>query len=165
MVRQLARHCRAIDPRTIIPPPDLIPYQYQRPAPYFYSDDDQITRLLQAARRLQSATGLRSLTYSTLFGLNAVTGSGMRHNEAIQLDRGDVDLVNGVVAIRCAKFGKYAACLTIGDLCESGLIFQGKEQPTVGIVIPFLTGSRGSQVVGRKSRNSEPRNVLSDISL
>jgi integrase/recombinase XerD len=103
MVRQLARHCRAIDPRTIIPPPDLIPYQYQRPAPYIYRDD-QITRLLQAAQRLQSATGLRSLTYATLFGLYAVTG--MRHNEAVQLDREDVDLVNGVVTIRCAKFGK-----------------------------------------------------------
>ena len=103
MVRRFAQHCSATDPRTIVPPPDLIPYQYQRPAPYIYRDD-QINRLLQAAQQLPSATGLRSHTYATLFGLYVATG--MRRNEALQLNRDDVDLVNGVVTIRCTKFGK-----------------------------------------------------------
>lgn len=103
MVRRFARHCSASDPRTIVPPPDLIPYQYRRPTPYVYRDE-QIDRLLQAAQRLPSATGLRSHTYATLFGLYVVTG--MRRNEALQLNREDVDLVNGVLTIRGTKFGK-----------------------------------------------------------
>jgi len=103
MVRQFARYCSAIDTRTIVPPPDLLPYQYQRPSPYIYRDE-QITQLLQAARRLPSNTGLRPHTYATLFGLYAATG--MRRTEPLQLNRDEVDLVNGVVTIRGTKFGK-----------------------------------------------------------
>jgi integrase/recombinase XerD len=65
--------------------------------------------LLKAARRLPSRMGLRSHTYTTLLGLYVVTG--MRCNEALQLDRDDVDLTSGVVTVRNTKFGKYAACL------------------------------------------------------
>jgi integrase len=103
MVRQFARYFSAIDSRTIIPPPDLLTYQYQRPSPYIYRDE-QVTQLLRAARRLPSTTGLRPHTYTTLFGLYAATG--MRRTEPLQLNRDDVDLINGVVAIRCTKFGK-----------------------------------------------------------
>jgi integrase/recombinase XerD len=103
MVRQFARHCSATDPRTIVPPPDLLSYRYRRPAPYIYRDD-HITQLLRAASRLRSDTGLRSHTYAILLGLYTVTG--MRCNEALQLDRTDVDLVNGVLTIRGTKFGK-----------------------------------------------------------
>lgn len=103
MVRQFARHCSAADHRTVVPSPDLLPYQYRRPAPYIYRDE-QITQLLEAARRLPSPMGLRSHTYTTLFGLYVITG--MRCNEALQLDRDDVDLIDGVVTVRNAKFGK-----------------------------------------------------------
>ncbi|MDH3643807.1 MAG: tyrosine-type recombinase/integrase [Gammaproteobacteria bacterium] len=103
MVRRFARYCSAIDPRTIVPAPDLLPHRYRRPAPYIYRDD-QIIHLLQAAQRLPSATGLRSHTYATLFGLYAATG--MRCSEPLQLDRDDVDLVQGVLTVRGAKFGK-----------------------------------------------------------
>lgn len=103
MVRQFARHCSAADHRTVVPSPDLLPYQYRRPAPYIYRDE-QITRLLEAAQRLPSRMGLRSHTYTTLLGLYVVTG--MRCNEALQLDRDDVDLIDGVVTVRNAKFGK-----------------------------------------------------------
>jgi integrase len=103
MVRRFARYCGALDPRTVVPPPDLLPHRYQRPTPYIYRDE-QISRLLDAARQLSSATGLRPHTYATLFGLYAVTG--MRCQEPLQLDRGDVDLVNGVLTIRGTKFGK-----------------------------------------------------------
>jgi len=103
IVRQFARHCSAIDPRTVVPPPDLLPCRYRRPNPYIYRDH-QITQLLRAARRLPSRTGLRSQTYTTLLGLYVVTG--MRCKEALQLDRDDVDLINGVLTVRGAKFGK-----------------------------------------------------------
>ncbi len=103
MVRRFAKYCSAIDPRTVVPPPDLLPHRYRRPAPYVYRDDE-ITRLLEAATRLPAVTGLRSHTYATLFGLYAATG--MRCNEPLQLDRDQVDLVDGVLTIRDTKFGK-----------------------------------------------------------
>jgi integrase/recombinase XerD len=34
MVRRFARYCRAIDPRTIVPPTDLLPHRYRRPSPH-----------------------------------------------------------------------------------------------------------------------------------
>lgn len=103
VVRLFARYCSARDSRTVVPPPGLLPYRYQRPAPYIYRDDE-IARLLDAARQLPSATGLRPRTYATLFGLYAVTG--MRCKEPLQLDRDDVDWVNSVLTVRGTKFGK-----------------------------------------------------------
>jgi integrase len=44
------------------------------------------------------------LTYGTLIGLLASTG--LRPGEALALDVPDVDLTNGVLAVRQAKFGK-----------------------------------------------------------
>ena len=103
MVRRFAQYCSAIEPRTTVPSQDLLPYRYHRPEPYLYRDE-QIRRLLKAARGLPSATGLRPHTFVTLFGLYAA--AGLRANEALRLDRDDVDLVNGVLRIRDTKFGK-----------------------------------------------------------
>jgi integrase/recombinase XerD len=103
MVRRFARYCLPNDPRTVVPPPDLLPHQYRRVAPYIYSDEE-IIRLLKAARQLPSTTGLRPHTFATLFGLYVATG--LRANEALHLVRDDVDLVNGVLTIRDTKFGK-----------------------------------------------------------
>jgi len=86
-----------------VPPLDLLPHRYHRPDPYLYRDEE-ITRLLDAARRLPSTTGLRPQTFVTLFGLYVSTG--LRANEPLRLDRADVDLVNGVLTIRETKFGK-----------------------------------------------------------
>jgi integrase len=103
VVRLFARYCSGRDPRTIVPPSGLLPGRYQRPAPYIYRDNE-IACLLEAAKQLPSATGLRRRTYSTLFGLYAVTG--MRCKEPLQLDRDDVDWINGVLTVRGTKFGK-----------------------------------------------------------
>jgi len=103
MVRRFAQYCSAGDPRTAVPSADLLPHRYHRPDPYLYSDEE-ITRLLEAARRLPSVTGLRPHTFSTLFGLYVTTG--LRANEPLRLDHDDVDLVNGVLTIRDSKFGK-----------------------------------------------------------
>ena len=103
MVRRFARYCLPYDPRTVVPPPDLLLHRYRRVAPYLYRDED-ILRLLKAARQLPSAIGLRPHTFATLFGLYVATG--LRANEALHLDRDDVDLINGVLTIRDTKFGK-----------------------------------------------------------
>jgi len=103
MVRVFARFHSAVDPRTEIPPQDLLPFRYYRKRPYIY-DGSEISRLLEASSHLQSAIGLRASTYFTLFGLLAVTG--MRVSEPIALNRRDVDLLRGILTVRLTKFGK-----------------------------------------------------------
>ncbi len=83
MVRRFALYCSAVDPRTEVPPTDL---------------------LIRAGKQLPSLIGLRPHTYATLFGLYSVTG--MRTNEALRLDRDDVDLTDGILTVRGTKFGK-----------------------------------------------------------
>ena len=103
MVRVFARFHSAVDPRTEIPPQDLLPFRYRRKPPYIY-EDSEISRLLEASNHLRPAIGLRASSYSTLFGLLAVTG--MRVSEPIALNRQDVDLTRGILTVRLTKFGK-----------------------------------------------------------
>ena len=103
MVRRFAAWHSATEPRTEIPAPGLLPHRYQRKTPHIYSDEE-IANLLRRAAQLPSPKGLRAPTYTTLFGILAVTG--MRVNEALHLDRPDVDLDQGILTIRRTKFGK-----------------------------------------------------------
>lgn len=103
MLRRFAQYRQAADPRTQIPPQELLPYQYRRRPPYIYSDEE-IEQLLQAARQLPSNTGLRPAMYATLLGLLAVTG--MRLGEVLSLEREDLDRKQGVLTLRRTKFGK-----------------------------------------------------------
>jgi integrase/recombinase XerD len=103
IVRRFAAWHHAIDPRTEVPPAGLLAHRYRRKSPYLYSDAD-VARLVRAAGTLPSIRGLRGRTYATLFGLLAATG--MRLSEGLHLDRDDVDLAQGMLVIRCTKFGK-----------------------------------------------------------
>jgi site-specific recombinase XerD len=103
MVRRFAQYLSTVDPRTEVPPQGLLPHRYHRRAPYIYSEDE-IKKLTQAAKQLSSPIGLRPYTYSTLFGLLAVTG--MRVRESIHLLCKDVDLKHGILTIHQTKFGK-----------------------------------------------------------
>jgi len=103
MVRRFAEYVSATDPRTEIPPQELLPYRYHRKPPYIYTDVE-ILNLIRAAKQLPPPGGFRAQTYSTLIGLIAVTG--MRIGEPIGLDRKDVDLKQGVLTVHQAKFGK-----------------------------------------------------------
>jgi integrase/recombinase XerD len=102
-VRGFARYWSANDPRTEIPPLGLLPFRPKRAHPYLYSEQE-IQKLLDAAQRLPPAQSLRPRSYDCLFGLLAV--SGLRIREALQLQRGDVDLEEGLLTIRQTKFGK-----------------------------------------------------------
>lgn len=103
VVRGFAQYRAARDPRTEVPPLGLLPHRYRRKPPYIYTNDE-IGRLLQATAQLESQTGLRPQTYSTLLGLLVVTG--MRISEVVGLERDDVDLANALLTIRRTKFGK-----------------------------------------------------------
>ena len=101
VIRCFAAHLRGIDPATEVPPVDLLPGRTGRATPYLYSEKD-IAALITAAGALR--TPHRVATYRTLIALLAVTG--MRVGEAISLDRGDFDAINGLLIIRNGKFGK-----------------------------------------------------------
>jgi len=103
VVRRFAAWLSASDSHTEVPPDGLLPGRYRRKRPYIYSDAE-IERLVDAASRLPSPAGLKSRTFSTIFGLLAVTG--LRVSEALALDREDVDLQQGILRIRRTKFGK-----------------------------------------------------------
>lgn len=103
MVRGFARWRHATDPRTEVPPHGLLPHRYARKPPYIYSEAE-ITAMLATARALPSPSGLRGLTYATLFGLLAV--AGVRVSEALRLDRQDVVCETSLLTIRRTKFGK-----------------------------------------------------------
>jgi integrase len=102
-VRAFARHWSAHDSRTEVPPCGLLPHRPGRARPDLYSNDE-VRKLLQAARQLPSAHGLRGPTYYCLLGLLAV--AGLRISEARNLQTEDVDLKNGVLTIQGTKFGK-----------------------------------------------------------
>lgn len=99
--RGFARYLQTIDPATEVPPCGVWPSVTRRPVPYLWSAND-IGRLLDAAGQIRPP--LRAATHGTLFGLLAV--SGMRVGEAIGLGRDDVDLTEGLLTIREAKFGR-----------------------------------------------------------
>jgi integrase len=103
MVRGFAAWLSAFDPRTEVPPKRLLHARHRRNKPYIFTDQE-IQRLMTEAARLPSPTGLRALTHATLIGLLAATG--LRPGEALALDLPDVDLHNGILAIRQTKFGK-----------------------------------------------------------
>ncbi len=103
IVRRFAIWLSAFEPRTETPPTGLLPFRYRRTPPYIYGDQE-ITRLLRRTQRLPSYKGLRARTFTTLFGLLVATG--MRGNEALGLDRPDIDLDRGILYIRRTKFGK-----------------------------------------------------------
>jgi len=102
-VRGFARYCHAIDPRTEIPPLGLLPFHHQRPSPYFFTDDD-IDCLLQGALAMPAKEGFINHTLYCVFGLLSV--SGLRICEALSLALDDIDLDEGILTIRSAKFGK-----------------------------------------------------------
>lgn len=81
----------------------LLPFPNRRARPYLYTNDE-IHHLMAIAKALPPRDGLRGWTYYCLFGLLTVTG--LRISELIALERCDVDLQEGLLTIRGAKFDK-----------------------------------------------------------
>lgn len=98
VVRGFARHIKAFDPATEVPPPGLLADRTRRAVPYLYSEAD-VCALMAATASLRPA--LHAATYRTLIGLLAV--SGMRVGESIRLDRADLDSTEAIVTIRDSK--------------------------------------------------------------
>ncbi len=144
MVRLFAQWLHCLDPRHEVPPQALIPGRYRRARPYIYSDDE-IRRIVDAAAELPSINGIRALTYSTLFGLVAVTG--LRISEAISLDVADVDLEAWLITLRRGKLGK-ARLLPISDSTMVRLVAYARERDRLlgRLSVPFFVSDHGERV-------------------
>lgn len=103
IVRRFAQYRLQFDSNTQVPQAGLLGRTTRRLTPHIYSDQE-IEQLLSATRELASRNGLRSATYHAFFGL--IAAAGLRLSEAINLQRGDVDLVDGVLTIRRTKYAK-----------------------------------------------------------
>ncbi len=100
VVRRFAAYVSAHDARTEVPAQKLLPYHLCRRDPYHYTDED-VQRLINAARQIDRSGQIKGPTLATLFGLLAVTG--MRVGEALALDCRDVDLKRALLTVRLAK--------------------------------------------------------------
>ena len=100
-VRGFARYLQACDPRTTVPPMRLLSYGNQRRTPHLYTSEEAWS-LVRAARDL--APELRAATTEAILGL--LFSSGLRIGEALRLDRGDMNLSDGVLIIRHSKFDR-----------------------------------------------------------
>jgi integrase len=150
-VRRFAAWRSATDCRTQVPPEGLLPHRYRRKPPYIYSDHE-ISRIVLAAGELTSPKGLRAHTYSTLFGLLAVTG--MRVSEVLSLDRRDVDLEASILTIRRTKFGKTRLVPvhpSTRDTLRSYVLRRDKAVP-VSLTPGFFVSERGTRITGCSTR-------------
>jgi integrase len=100
--RGFSRYLHGREPRTEVLPMRVLAFS-SRAKPYLYTEKE-IDKLLKAALALPPAKALRRWTYYCLFGLLSVTG--LRIGEALALQRQDVDLNQGILTVRGAKFGK-----------------------------------------------------------
>lgn len=82
---------RAFPRSRAIPPPRIL-------------SEIELASLIDACSFLSPGIPLRGRTIATLIGLLASTG--LRSGEAVRLDRGDVDLTNGVILVSKTKFRK-----------------------------------------------------------
>lgn len=103
IIRGFSRYCIGADSKNEIPPLGLLKFRSQRAKPYLYSENE-IRKLLEAARTMKTQYELQRHIYYCLFGLLAVTG--VRVGGAIRLQPQDVDLSAGLLTVRGAKFGK-----------------------------------------------------------
>jgi len=103
-IRRFAKYVQALDPRTEIPQSGVLTQRYPRRTPHIYTQAE-IIRLIEAAKGTRKTPkGLWGATFSTIFGLLAVTG--MRVAESVNLNREDVDLSEGILTILETKFKK-----------------------------------------------------------
>lgn len=99
-VRGFAKYLRAFDPRTEVPPTNLIPRHRRRLVPHIYTDEE----IESLVRETSCLRPLKAQTYATLLGLLAATG--MRLGEALAFEDDDVDGRRALLTVRRAKFGK-----------------------------------------------------------
>jgi integrase/recombinase XerD len=100
-VRTFARYLAAFEPDTEVPPINMLGGRRRRTAPHIYSETE-VGSLMAFAATVHPED--RGAALEVLIGLLAATG--LRPGEAYALDRGDVDLTEGILTIHESKFHK-----------------------------------------------------------
>ena len=103
-IRSFARYRIVTDPRTQVPPTDLLPRQRSTFRPHIFRQEEIACLLAASLQRRRGAKPISRWSRYAIFGLLSVTG--MRVSEVLNLDLEDVDLDQGVLTIRNSKFGK-----------------------------------------------------------
>lgn len=129
MVRRFAVWLQAIDPRTEVPPVQLLRGQRRRNPPHIYNTAE-VQQLMTEASKLRSRRGLCACTYTTIIGLLAATG--LRPGEVLALTRADVDLENGMLFIRESKHGK-SRFVPVHDSTREALAKYGRRRDRLGL--------------------------------
>ena len=153
MVRKFAAWLSTIDSRTEVPPRRLLADRQRRKLPHIYTGRE-IEQLMAEAARLRSFSGLRPITYKTLIGLLASTG--LRPQEALALNRADVDLDSGVLAIRQTKFGK-SRFVPIDNSTRRALRRYAKQRDRLDrrrVTEAFLVSERGQRLTPSSTRKT-----------
>jgi integrase len=153
MVRKFAAWLSTIDSRTEVPPRHLLADRQRRKPPHIFSDRE-IEQLMAEAARLPSSSGLRPITYKTLIGLLASTG--LRPQEVLALNKADVDLENGVLAIRQTKFGK-SRFVPIDESTRRALARYAKLRDRLDLrraTEAFLVSERGQRLAPSSTRKT-----------
>jgi integrase len=150
MVRLFANWLHGLDPKHQAMPRGLVPHRNCRKRPHIYDGRD-VAAIVATAAKLPSTYGLRGLTYSTLFGLIAVTG--LRIGEALALDTGDVDLVGGVLRIQRAKLGKTRLVPIHSSVAARLQHYVAERDRLLGFAPrPLFVGSRGTPLTDCSAR-------------
>ena len=103
-VRGFAIYHSAVDPRTEVPPSDLMPRTRGHNRFYLYSDAEIRRLMAETLEHRVGATSISRWVRYTLYGLLSVTG--LRIGEALRLNVTDVDMDRGILHIRDSKFRK-----------------------------------------------------------
>ena len=103
VIRRFCEYLATFDPQTPSLDPKLLPRTTSR-HPSRIITDEELSRLLDEARRISQRHPIRGVTLEVMIGLAASTG--LRIGEIVRLDRSDVDLKTGILSIRCTKFYK-----------------------------------------------------------
>lgn len=103
VLRPFTKYLFQFDGATELIPSRFFGSPHRRLVPHIYTEQE-IRSLVEAAGNLPPARSLRPLTYSTLFGLLAVTG--LRISEALRLTPQDVDSERALLTVRQTKFRK-----------------------------------------------------------
>ena len=162
MVRLFAQWLHGLDPAHEAPPRGLIPHRIRRSRPYIYSEAE-IASIVAAAAELPSLYGLRGLTYSTLFGLIAVTG--LRISEALALDAGDVDLDDRRAHLRRGKFGKARLVPLADSVIGAPARLRQRTRPAARLCAAALLCQRARRPRRRLRRPLQLRDRLPAIGL
>ena len=144
-LRHFIRYLKQFEPDTEVPDELIFGPEPGRVAPHIYREEE-IVKLLAAARSLGPLGSVRPATFETLFGLMASTG--LRVSEAIHLRDADVDLKHGMLTVRQTKFAK-SRQLPLHQSTVAALARYRRQRArhvSTTADSPFLISSRGQRL-------------------